>query len=96
MDKSKSNEDVLTPEFLSSLCTSRLSNHHIKLKIDTSVMLLRNLDHSTSLCNGTRLIITRIANHVLETKIIYGKNIENIFYIHKISKYYQNLHDLSN
>jgi len=31
-------------------------------------MLLRNRDQSEGLCNGTRLIITRMAEHVLEAK----------------------------
>ncbi|XP_058784405.1 uncharacterized protein LOC131659195 [Vicia villosa] len=48
--------DVLTPEFLSSLKNSRLPNHHIKLNIDTPIMLMRNIDQSEGLCNGTRLI----------------------------------------
>ncbi|KAF1872409.1 hypothetical protein Lal_00016707, partial [Lupinus albus] len=33
-------------------------------------MLLRNLDQSEGLCNGTRLIVTKMANHVLEAKIM--------------------------
>jgi len=35
-------------------------------------MLLRNLNQSEDLCNGTKLIVTRLANHVIEAKIIYG------------------------
>ncbi|CAJ2663091.1 unnamed protein product [Trifolium pratense] len=33
------------------------------------------------LCNGTRLIVTKLAEHVLEAKIISGKNIGAIIYI---------------
>ena len=36
--------DLLTPEFLSSLRTSGLPNHSIKLKVGTHVMLMRNID----------------------------------------------------
>jgi ATP-dependent DNA helicase PIF1 len=44
-------------------------------------MLLRNLDQSEGLCNGTRLIVTKLANHVLEATIISGKNIGQTIYI---------------
>ncbi|KAF1866204.1 hypothetical protein Lal_00024202 [Lupinus albus] len=62
--------NVLTPEFLNKLSISGIPNHKIKLKIGTTIMLLRNLDQSEGLCNGTRLIVTQIANHVLEAKIM--------------------------
>ncbi|XP_019434159.1 PREDICTED: ATP-dependent DNA helicase PIF1-like, partial [Lupinus angustifolius] len=77
--------NILTPEFLNSLSTSGLPNHMIKLKVGTPIMLLRNLDQSEGLCNGTRLVVTKMANHVLEAKIMSGKNIGNITYIPRLS-----------
>lgn len=77
--------EEFTPEFLSSLTASGLPNHKIKLKVGTPIMLLRNLDQLEGLCNGTRLIVTRLANHVLEAKVVYGKNIGSIIYIPQIS-----------
>ncbi|XP_058777192.1 uncharacterized protein LOC131651551 [Vicia villosa] len=71
--------EVLTLEFLSKLRTRGLPNHRIKLKVGTPIMLMRNLDQSDGLCNGTRLIVTRLANYVIEAKIMSGKNIGNIF-----------------
>lgn len=89
VDKSESNDwrafDVLTPEFLATLRASGLPNHRIKLKIGTPIMLLRNLDQSEGLCNGTRLIVTKLADHVIEAKIISGKNIGNFTYIARMS-----------
>ena len=38
-------------------------------------MLLRNIDQSAELCNGTRLIVTAIGKHVIEAKMIAGKNV---------------------
>ena len=76
--------DIMTPAFLSSLKTSGLPNHIIKLKFGTPIMLIRNIDQSEGLCNGTRLIVTRMAPHVLEAKIISGKNIGNMTYIPKM------------
>lgn len=48
-------------------------------------MLLRNLDQSEGSCNGTRLTVTRLANHVIHARIISGKNIGNIIYIPTMS-----------
>jgi len=81
IDHTKENKsdafEQVTPEFLNSLKTSGLPNHSIKLKVGTPIMLLRNLDQAEGLCNGTRLTIIRLANHVIEVKIITGKNIGN-------------------
>ncbi|XP_050908480.1 uncharacterized protein LOC127122135 [Lathyrus oleraceus] len=69
----------LTLEFLNALKTSRFPNHSIKLKIGATIMLMCNLDQSEDLCNGTRLTVTRFANHVIEAKITSGKNIGEKF-----------------
>ncbi|KAH1127212.1 hypothetical protein GYH30_015974 [Glycine max] len=55
--------EALTLEFLNSLRTSEPPNQKIKLKVGSSIMLLRNIDQSEGLCNGTRLTVTRLANH---------------------------------
>ncbi|XP_019163477.1 PREDICTED: uncharacterized protein LOC109159822 [Ipomoea nil] len=65
---------VQTTEFLNSLRCSGVPNHSLTLKVGTPVMLLRNIDHSMGLCNGTRLIVTQLGNHVIEGKIIAGNN----------------------
>ncbi|XP_019190490.1 PREDICTED: uncharacterized protein LOC109184951 [Ipomoea nil] len=66
--------DVHTPEFLNSICVSGLPNHTLNLKIGSPVMLMRNIDHSLGLCNGTRLIITKLADHVIEGELLTGPN----------------------
>uniref|UniRef100_A0A0R0EHY4 ATP-dependent DNA helicase n=1 Tax=Glycine max TaxID=3847 RepID=A0A0R0EHY4_SOYBN len=75
----------ITTEFLNSLNTSGLPNHRIKLKIGSPIMLLRNLDQTQGLCNGTRLIVTRLAKHVIAAKIISGKNLGDNVYIPRMS-----------
>jgi ATP-dependent DNA helicase PIF1 len=72
---------LFTPEFLASLSTSGLPNHSIKLKVGTPIMLMRNIDQNEGLCNGTRLIVTKLAVHVIEAKIIGGKTHGNTLYI---------------
>ena len=71
----------MTTEFLNSLTTYSLPNHSIKIKIGSLIMLLRNLDQTQGLCNDTRLIVTRLAKHMIATDIISGKNIGQNVYI---------------
>ncbi|CAJ2669571.1 unnamed protein product [Trifolium pratense] len=48
-------------------------------------MLMRNIDQAEGLCNGTRLIVTKLAVHVIEAKVIGGKYHGNvIIYIPRV------------
>ncbi|KRG93942.1 hypothetical protein GLYMA_19G051300v4 [Glycine max] len=89
VDKSETIESChfrsLPIEFLNTLTTSGLPNHCIKMKIGTSIMLLRNLDQTQGLCNGTRLIVTRLAKHIIAAQIISGKNVGHNVYIPRMS-----------
>ncbi|KAL2947267.1 hypothetical protein AAZX31_20G062100 [Glycine max] len=76
---------TITTEFINSLSTSRPPNHKIKLKVDSRIMLLRNLDQNEGLCNSTRLIITRFADHIIEAKIMSGKGQGNTVYIPRLA-----------
>jgi len=62
-----------------------MPNHKIRLKIDTSIMLIQNLDQAEGLCHGIRLIVSRMTNHVIEAQIIYGGNIGSLVYIPRMS-----------
>ncbi|KAK2415846.1 hypothetical protein QL285_038294 [Trifolium repens] len=44
-------------------------------------MLLRNLDVSSGLCNGTRLAVTYLGVNVVGAQIVTGSNIGDIVYI---------------
>ncbi|XP_045818587.1 ATP-dependent DNA helicase PIF1-like [Trifolium pratense] len=74
-------DDVHTPEFFNTISTSGLQNHKLRLKVGVHVMLLRNLNKKLGLCNGTRLIITRLGKRALEGKIISGSNIGDQVFI---------------
>ena len=62
-----------TPEFLNSIDTADLPPHDLKIKKNTIVMLLRNLDISEGMCNGTRLIVTELCNNIIKANIITGE-----------------------
>ncbi|XP_045794388.1 ATP-dependent DNA helicase PIF1-like, partial [Trifolium pratense] len=78
-------DDVHTPEFFNTISTSELPNHKLRLKFRVHVMLLKNLNQKLGLCNGTRLIITRLGKHALEGKIISGSNIGDQVFIPRFS-----------
>ncbi|XP_024006607.1 ATP-dependent DNA helicase PIF1-like [Eutrema salsugineum] len=69
-NKGVSNNMIYTEKFLNSIKMSGFPNHALKLREGTPVMLLRNIDPKNGLCNGTRLIITNMANYVLQAQII--------------------------
>uniref|UniRef100_A0A914DXX8 ATP-dependent DNA helicase n=1 Tax=Acrobeloides nanus TaxID=290746 RepID=A0A914DXX8_9BILA len=72
-------------EFLRTLNSSGLPPHELKLKENTPVMLLRNLRPSIGLCNGTRLIVKRLHDHLLECEILTGEKKGNRVFITRIS-----------
>jgi ATP-dependent DNA helicase PIF1 len=47
-------------------------------------MLLRNLNQSSGLCNGTRLIVTALGDKIIEAKIMTGSHKGNTVYIPRI------------
>ncbi|MCH79314.1 helicase-like protein, partial [Trifolium medium] len=78
-------DDVHTAEFLNTIVSSGIPNHKLRLKKGVPVMLMRNMDQSAGLCNGTRLIITRMGTYVVEGRIISGSNIGDKVYIPRLS-----------
>ncbi|EOA31893.1 hypothetical protein CARUB_v10015121mg [Capsella rubella] len=48
-------------------------------------MLLRNIDPKGGLCNGTRLQITQLANHVVQARVITGDRSGEIVLIPNIN-----------
>ncbi|KAL1202767.1 hypothetical protein V5N11_031395 [Cardamine amara subsp. amara] len=64
-----------TPEYLNSLDFPGIPNHRLCLKVGVPVMLLRNLNQKNGLCNGTRLVVTRLGNRVIEAEILTGTHV---------------------
>ena len=77
--------DVHTPKFLNTITALGLPNHVLRLKVRALVMLLRNIDQTLGLCNGTRLIIRKMGKFVLEGEVISGSHIGEKVFIPRLS-----------
>nr|KAJ0203108.1 hypothetical protein LSAT_V11C500246880 [Lactuca sativa] len=61
-------------EFLNTLSVSGLPPHYLRLKVGCPIILLRNLDPSNGLCNGTRLICKSFQHNVIDAEIAVGQH----------------------
>jgi ATP-dependent DNA helicase PIF1 len=77
--------DSLYPvEFLNTLQFSSIANHKLELKVGVLILLLCNLNQSIGLCNGTRLMIKRLGQCVIEVEIITRNNVNKRVFIPRI------------
>ena len=79
------NAEPIAIEVLRSITSSSLPPGELNLKVSCPVILLRNLDPSRGLCNGTRMVITRMGDRVLEARLIGGEHGGGIVFIPRIS-----------
>ena len=86
--------DMKPPELLHSLKISGLPNHSLELKIGAPVILLRKLNQSIGLCNGTRLVVTKMGDRVVQAKVISGSKVGDTVLIPRIDLTPSNLPDL--
>lgn len=78
--------NILYPvEYLNTLNANNFPSHKLLLKIGVPIMLLRNLNQSLGLCNGTRLIVTNLGDNVIEAVIITGTHTGHKTYIPRIN-----------
>jgi hypothetical protein len=67
------NVDVLyTEDILNAITQPNYPEHRLVLKVGMPVILMRNLNQGMGLCNGTRLLITRLADFMLEVTVMTG------------------------
>jgi ATP-dependent DNA helicase PIF1 len=71
-------------EFLNTLQFSDIANHKLELKMGVLILLLRNFNQSIGLCNGTKLIVKRLGQRVIEAEIITGNNVDKRVFIPRI------------
>src|SRR6266545_6247122 len=63
---------LYSTEFLNRINIGGFPLHHLALKVGCPIMLLHNLDPTTRMCNGTRLIVSQMSHHVIEAIIMSG------------------------
>jgi ATP-dependent DNA helicase PIF1 len=68
-------DELYPTEFLNTLKFSRIPDHELHIKVGLSVMLLRNINQSIALCNGTRMTTTQHGNKYIEAQIITGTHV---------------------
>ncbi|XP_022859212.1 ATP-dependent DNA helicase PIF1-like [Olea europaea var. sylvestris] len=66
-------EQSLQEDFLNTLTPNGIPPHELKLKMNCPVMLLRNINSSEGLCNGTRLTCRKFERNVILVEITTGE-----------------------
>jgi ATP-dependent exoDNAse (exonuclease V) alpha subunit len=72
-------------EYLNSINCSGFPLAHLALKVGCPIMVLRNLDPGHGVCNGSRGVITRMRNRVLEVRLITGDYAGQTVFIPRIT-----------
>ena len=71
-------------EFLNSMTPHGMPPHKLSLKVGAVVMLLRNVDPKKGLCNGTRMIIKKLQDNVIQAKVITGQRRGDLIFLPRI------------
>ena len=61
-------------EYLNTICCSGLPLSKLTLKQGCPVMVLRNIDPSQGVCNGSRGVVTRMQSRVIEIRLLTGEH----------------------
>jgi len=78
--------ELLYPvEYLNLINCSGLPLHRLKLKVGCPVMVSRNLNAGEGVCNGSRGIVTRLSNRVLEVRLLTGEHAGKMTFIPRLS-----------
>ncbi|XP_073017964.1 uncharacterized protein [Primulina eburnea] len=77
-------QNFYPPEFLNSLTPNGMPPHRLVLKNNCTIMLLRNIDPSDGLCNGTRMACRGFQDNVIHAESQLAIIPENIGFILRI------------
>ena len=77
----------ILPEYLNSLNPQNLPPHELRLRVNSIVMLIRNISIHEGLCNGTRLRILDLNNNLLKCKILAGDKKGQVVFLIRITLY---------
>ena len=75
--KSDENSEVqsewFTTKFLNNIKFFGIPNHKLRFKVGCRVILMRNIDQATELCNVTRLIVDNLGKKFIGVTVITKK-----------------------
>ncbi|GJX95631.1 DNA helicase [Tanacetum coccineum] len=90
MGKETSETELLYPmKYLNTITFPRFPPHELELKVGSPIMLLRNVNLSGGLCNGTRMIVKTLMSKLIEAQIITGRRVGKKVFIHRIPLTYK-------
>ena len=72
-------------EFLNTLTPNGLPPHVLKLKIGCPIILLRNIDPASGLCNGTSLVVQGFQRNTIDAEIMVGDHAGKRIFLPRIS-----------
>ncbi|GKA06643.1 DNA helicase [Tanacetum coccineum] len=85
LGRETSETDMLYPmEYLNTITFPGFPPHELQLKVGSPIMLLRNVNLSGGLCNGTRMIVISLMSRLIEAQIITGTRAGEKVFIHRI------------
>ncbi|XP_056848982.1 uncharacterized protein LOC130499099 [Raphanus sativus] len=84
IDKCSRNDEALGPDFLNKIKVPGLPNHILRLKVGCPAMVLRNINPSVGLMNGTRVQITQLMDFMVQARIITGEKVGKTVYIPRL------------
>ena len=73
-DDSGNTSTLYPSEFINSIANASLSPHKLQLKGGAPLLLIRNINPSMGLCNGTRLQLLSYSSRLLKVKILNGSH----------------------
>ncbi|XP_041009523.1 ATP-dependent DNA helicase pif1-like [Juglans microcarpa x Juglans regia] len=77
-------EQGIMEDFLNTLIPNGLPPHELLLKKNCPIMLLRNVNPSEGLCNGTRLICRNFERNIIDAEIAVGHHTGKRVFIPRI------------
>lgn len=72
-------------EYINSITPNGMPPHKLHLKIGSTIILLRNLSLAFGLCNGTRLIVRKLHDRILECELLHGPEKGKTVFIPRIN-----------
>lgn len=71
-DPTSEDATMYDPEFLNTLEFSGMPSHTLRLKVGMPIILLRNMNASRGMMNGTRLVVEAFRKHSIQARILTG------------------------